>query len=91
MISLTCGVLKNGLINITKERRIHRYKEQPRGYQWEEGRGEGQERAGDSKVQTVTCKISHKDTHTTQGIQSTANVLHGPRASVHLPLSWAAR
>ena len=68
MISLTCGILKNGLISIKKERQTHRYKEQPRGYQWEEGRGEGQERAGDSKVQTVMCKISYKDTHTTQGI-----------------------
>ena len=37
MISLTCGVLKNGLINITKERRIHRYKEQPRGYSGKRG------------------------------------------------------
>lgn len=34
-------------------------------------------------------KISYKDMHTTQGIQSTANVPHGPRASVHPPLSWA--
>ena len=40
MISLTCGILKNGLINITKERRIHRYKEQPRGYSGKRG-GEG--------------------------------------------------
>ena len=44
MISLTCGIKKIELVNITKNKQIHRYREQTSGYQWEEGRGEGQYR-----------------------------------------------
>ena len=31
-------------MNITKQKQIHRYREQTSGYQWAEGRGEGQDR-----------------------------------------------
>ena len=34
----------NKLVNITKEKHTHRHREQTNGYQWEEGRGEGQYR-----------------------------------------------
>ena len=33
-------------MNITKQYRLNRYREQTSGYQWEEGRGEGQDRDG---------------------------------------------
>ena len=36
-ISLTCGIYKIKLVNITKQ--THRYREQTSGYQWGEGRG----------------------------------------------------
>ena len=32
-------------MNITKKKQTHRYREQTSGYQWGEGRGEGQYRA----------------------------------------------
>ena len=32
----------NKLINITKKKQTHRYREQTSGYQWGEGSGEGQ-------------------------------------------------
>ena len=35
----------NKLVNITKKKQTHRYREQTSGYQWEEGRGEGQYRS----------------------------------------------
>ena len=34
----------NKLVNITKKKQTHRYREQTGGYQWGEGRGEGQYR-----------------------------------------------
>ena len=34
-------------MNITKGKQIYRYSEQTSGYQWGEGRGEGQDRVGD--------------------------------------------
>ena len=51
----------NTLVNITKETQIHRYREQTSGYQWGEGRGEGQIGVGDSEVQTIRYKRSYKD------------------------------
>ena len=45
MISLICGIYKyNKVVNITKKKQTHRYREQTRGYHWGEGRGEGQYR-----------------------------------------------
>ena len=32
----------NKLVSITKTKQTHRYREQTRGYQWGEGKGEGQ-------------------------------------------------
>ena len=37
----------NKLVNITKKKQTHRYREQTSGYQWGEARGEGQNRFGD--------------------------------------------
>ena len=34
----------NKLVTITKKKQTHRYREQTSGYQWGEGRGEGQYR-----------------------------------------------
>ena len=34
----------NKLVNITKKKQTHRYREQTSGYQWGEGRGERQDR-----------------------------------------------
>ena len=34
----------NKLVNVTKKNQTHRYREQTSGYQWGEGRGEGQNR-----------------------------------------------
>ena len=34
----------NKLLTITKKKQTHRYREQTNGYQWEEGRGRGQNR-----------------------------------------------
>ena len=36
--------LKNTTVNITKKKQTHRYREQTTGYQWGEGRAEGQDR-----------------------------------------------
>ena len=47
-----------------KTKQTHRYREQTSGYQWEEGREEGQDRdrqVGEWEVQTVLYKISYKD------------------------------
>ena len=41
MISLTCGIKKIELVNITKNKQIHRYREQTSDYQWGEGREMG--------------------------------------------------
>ena len=35
----------NKLVNITKKKKTHRYREQTCGYQWGERRGEGQHRS----------------------------------------------
>ena len=35
------------LVNITKKKQTHRYREQTSGYQWGEARGEGQNGFGD--------------------------------------------
>ena len=45
MISLICGIEKyNKIVNITKQKQTHRFREQASGYQWREGRREGQDR-----------------------------------------------
>ena len=44
MLSLIFGILKNKLVNITKKKHSHRCRKQTNGYQWGEGRGEGQDR-----------------------------------------------
>ena len=41
------------LVNITKKKQTHRYRELTSGYQWGEGMGEGQYRVGDLEVQTI--------------------------------------
>ena len=38
----------NKLVNITKKKQTHRYREQTSGYQWGEGRGEGKYKGGRS-------------------------------------------
>ena len=48
-------------MNITKKQ-THRYREQTRGYQWGEGRWEGQVGVGESQVQAIIYKISCKNT-----------------------------
>ena len=40
----------NKLVNITKNKQTHRYREQTSGYQWGEGRGEGQYRGREVRV-----------------------------------------
>ena len=45
MISLTFGIYKIKLVSITKQKPTHRYREQTSGYQWGEGKGEGQDRS----------------------------------------------
>ena len=37
----------NKLVNITKQKQIHRYREQTSGYQWGEGRERGNRGVGD--------------------------------------------
>ena len=39
----------NKLVNITKKKQTHRYRGQTSGYQWGEGRGEGQDRGREVK------------------------------------------
>ena len=39
----------NKLVNKTKKKQTHRYREQTRCYQWGEGRGEGQYRGREKK------------------------------------------
>ena len=51
--------LKNKLVDITKKKETHRYREQIRGYQSEEQRGNTG--VGDQGVQTNMCKTSYKD------------------------------
>ena len=52
---------KQKLENITKKKQTPRYRERSSGYQWGEGRREGQYRDGDSEIQTIMYKTSHKD------------------------------
>jgi len=47
MLLPLCGILKIKQTNITKQKETHRYREQTSGYQWEDGRVEGQDRVGD--------------------------------------------
>ena len=48
MISLICGTtLHNKLVNVTKMKQNHRYREQTSGYQWGEGRGKGNTGVGE--------------------------------------------
>ena len=58
----------NKLVNITKKQQTHRYREQTSGYQWGEGRGEGQYRDGGWEVQAIGYKIGSRMYCTTQGI-----------------------
>ena len=39
--------LKNKLVNITKTKQTHRYREQTSAYQWGEGKGRGKTVVGD--------------------------------------------
>ena len=36
--------IENKLVSIRKKKQTHRFREQTRGYQWGEGKGEGPER-----------------------------------------------
>ena len=47
-------------MNITKKKETHRYREQTRGYQWNEGRGRGNMRWGIKRYQLLGIKISYK-------------------------------
>ena len=44
MILLTCGIYKIQQTGEKKKKQTHRYREQTSGYQWGEGREEGQGR-----------------------------------------------
>ena len=44
MILLICGLKKKNTVNITKKKQTHRCRRQSSGYQWKEGRREGQKR-----------------------------------------------
>ena len=44
MIPLICGILKLKQIYTPKQKQTHRYRKQTSGYQWGEGRREGQDR-----------------------------------------------
>ena len=43
------------LVNITKKKQTHRYREQTSGYQWRQGRGRGNIRVGDLKGANCVC------------------------------------
>ena len=45
-------------MNITKNKQIHRPREQTSGYQWREWRGVGQAGVEDWEVQTTMCKTN---------------------------------
>ena len=47
--------LKNKLVNTTKEKQTHRFREQTSGYQWGEGQGKVQYRHRELRVQTTMC------------------------------------
>ena len=49
------------VVTITKKKQSHRYREQTSGYQWGEGRGEGQYRVGGLRGTNYWYKISYKD------------------------------
>ena len=48
----------NKLVNITKKKQTHRYRKQTSSYQWEERRGEGQNRHSVGKLQNTEVKQS---------------------------------
>ena len=48
----------NILVNITKKKQTHRYREQISGYQWGEGEGVGQDRGKGSRGTTTKYKIN---------------------------------
>ena len=49
----------NKLVNITKKKQTHRYREQASGYQW--GGGRGSTGLGKWEVQTIGRKTGYKD------------------------------
>ena len=51
----------NKLVNITKKKLTHRYREQTSGCQWGAGRGRGNIGDGEWELQTIRFKISYKD------------------------------
>ena len=44
MLLLICGSQKIKQMHITKQKQMHRYREQTSGYQWGKGKGDGQDR-----------------------------------------------
>ena len=60
-------------MNVTKKLQTHRHREQTRGYQWEERRGDVKDEEGELEVQTIRHKISYKDLLYNTG--NTANTL----------------
>ena len=43
-------------MNITKQKKTHRYREQTSGYQWGKERGRGKIGVGDEEVQTICIR-----------------------------------
>ena len=58
----------NKLVTVTKKKQTHKHRAQTSGSEWGEGREEGNRGEGDQQVQTLVYKISHRVTHTTQGL-----------------------
>ena len=61
MLSVVSGKKENQWIYITKQKQIHRYREQTDGYQWEEGREERQDRGMGLRDTNTMYKIRNKD------------------------------
>ena len=59
----------NKLVNKTKKKETHRYREQTSVYQWGEESWEGQYRSRGEGVQTIRYKISYKYILYNTGIQ----------------------
>ena len=51
----------NKLVNITKQKQTHSYREQASGYKWRDASREGQHRGRRLRVETIMYKISYKN------------------------------
>ena len=62
-------------MNITKQKQIHRYREQTNGYQWEDGSGEGQGKIDMREIKRYKISVAKQMSHRGE-IYSVGNIVN---------------